>query len=56
MQSISKKNIVAICAEIDLYISLIYLLLESQRHQYPSDLSQKFKNEIGKVNLWLLVR
>lgn len=48
MQSVSQKNMVVVYAEIDLYITLIYLLLESQRHQYPSDSSQKFKNELGK--------
>lgn len=56
MQSVSQKNMMVIYAEIDLYITLIYLLLESQRHQYPSDSSQKFKNELGKVNMWLLMR
>ncbi|KAI8640694.1 hypothetical protein BD408DRAFT_483929 [Parasitella parasitica] len=41
-----QRNMMAIYAEIDLYITLIYLLLESQRHQSPSESSQNFRNEL----------
>ncbi|KAL9549273.1 hypothetical protein PS6_006171 [Mucor atramentarius] len=41
----SQKNTMATYAEIDLYMTLIYLLLESQRYQCSSIASQKFKQE-----------
>lgn len=47
----SQKNIVAIYTEIDLYMTLIYLVLESQRHQSSSESSQKFEQEFGKVDI-----
>ncbi|GAN01211.1 n1221-domain-containing protein [Mucor ambiguus] len=42
----SQKNTVAIYTEIDLYMTLLYLVLESQRHQPSSASSQKFKQEL----------
>lgn len=47
----SQKNTVAIYTEIDLYMTLIYLVLESQRHSCVSESSQKFKQEFGKVDI-----
>lgn len=60
MQSTSQKNTVAIYTEIDLCMTVLYLLLESQRHQSSSESSQKFKQDLGKVlidctGMWLCV-
>ncbi|KAK4510798.1 uncharacterized protein ATC70_005232 [Mucor velutinosus] len=42
----SQKNTVALYTEIDLYMTLLYLVLETQRYQSLSESSQKFKQEL----------
>ncbi|KAL9545466.1 hypothetical protein MBANPS3_007141 [Mucor bainieri] len=42
----SQNNTVAVYTEIDLYMTLLYLVLESQRHPSSSESSQKFKHEL----------